>query len=962
MRWPWQRSAPSAPAREPMDAAARPSPAGWAFLPPLVGPPPPPPTQLRGDFLQRIPTRVVPIQLTSLGHVVSADAPAATLGDRHPPDVERTPPESTELVLGTATGSRRASAPAVQRAPAVEYAPDATAEGDATPDVTPTLAERRGTDATSLDVATTLAESPSVDAASLDVAPTLAESRSMDAALPDLSQAPAESPSRNATASGEAPTLGASTPALAPGADRSSPSPFRMPVQRVPEGASEISRPNSASPNAESPPRPAGPVAPIRRPTPPAVPAPVPGERHVQRASSPVPDASSAVQRDADPVELGPDSSGGAAVARVAGPTESSPAPPQIETTVPAAPETAPDRPAHRPPLGLGAPLRRSIDTAPDVRPLQRTTTSSAAPPPAPGAASTIAPADGRAPLPVVSGAGDATSAAEPPVGASEPPAPPQAPSASSEVRDPGEPSVAGAAIEPSSAGSSIEPTGAAAPIEVVAPLLGADTVAAPLMTSIEPAGSVAQTAPSGSVAQPAPVVARTTSLQPSRSGGTTTSRTDAPLPPGTDGTSPLRPDGTTVSQPGGTPPSRSGGATAAPLLGSPPAPAAAAQPLLRSGDAPGALPLIQRRTEVPSTDEQLPQRTDPAAAIIPAPPTVLPLATTTPRPQDPEETPSTSDAPDHTARDAAGQAPATPAPALPVRPLLLQRRVEPAIEPTPHRTISRPAAAGAPGAPPVRATVLPPEPPPQSGTALQRALLGRNGSADHGSASTTQNTLAAAPTSTTQSTLAAPHTSIAQSTLAAPHTSIAQSTLAAPHLSAAGASEPPNPPTAQRTPQTPTPSYAAAPRLGGAASIAAPSAGIPPTAIATEQGWPPALDAALWTPPVSSAPKLALQRSDASIAPFRPTAADRGRIDHVLAANAARIAEDALDVQRAIEPAAPASTPPAPVAQSAVAAAVGQPEQLEHLLDRLYPQLVRRLKSEMLLDRERRGVRIDRI
>ena len=37
-------------------------------------------------------------------------------------------------------------------------------------------------------------------------------------------------------------------------------------------------------------------------------------------------------------------------------------------------------------------------------------------------------------------------------------------------------------------------------------------------------------------------------------------------------------------------------------------------------------------------------------------------------------------------------------------------------------------------------------------------------------------------------------------------------------------------------------------------------------------------------------------------------------------------------------------------------------PAQVEKLIDRIYPPLIRRLKAELLIDRERRGVRIDRI
>jgi hypothetical protein len=59
---------------------------------------------------------------------------------------------------------------------------------------------------------------------------------------------------------------------------------------------------------------------------------------------------------------------------------------------------------------------------------------------------------------------------------------------------------------------------------------------------------------------------------------------------------------------------------------------------------------------------------------------------------------------------------------------------------------------------------------------------------------------------------------------------------------------------------------------------------------------------------------------------------------------------------------AAPAPTPGPGAGSAADALAVQTPAQVEKLLDRIYPPLVRRLKTELLIDRERRGVRIDRI
>ena len=117
-------------------------------------------------------------------------------------------------------------------------------------------------------------------------------------------------------------------------------------------------------------------------------------------------------------------------------------------------------------------------------------------------------------------------------------------------------------------------------------------------------------------------------------------------------------------------------------------------------------------------------------------------------------------------------------------------------------------------------------------------------------------------------------------------------------------------------------------------------------------------------------------QRVEASPATFQPSPAEHARIAQVLASSGARIAtDDAREgvVQRALDGEPAGTAPPAPATPAATGAtppggastalgAVDQPQQLEHLLDRLYPPLVRRLKAEMLVDRERRGVRIDRI
>jgi hypothetical protein len=51
---------------------------------------------------------------------------------------------------------------------------------------------------------------------------------------------------------------------------------------------------------------------------------------------------------------------------------------------------------------------------------------------------------------------------------------------------------------------------------------------------------------------------------------------------------------------------------------------------------------------------------------------------------------------------------------------------------------------------------------------------------------------------------------------------------------------------------------------------------------------------------------------------------------------------------------------PPAPDAAAATNAGAPSPAQLEELARRLVAPLSRRLKAEMLLDRERRGLRTD--
>ena len=79
--------------------------------------------------------------------------------------------------------------------------------------------------------------------------------------------------------------------------------------------------------------------------------------------------------------------------------------------------------------------------------------------------------------------------------------------------------------------------------------------------------------------------------------------------------------------------------------------------------------------------------------------------------------------------------------------------------------------------------------------------------------------------------------------------------------------------------------------------------------------------------------------------------------------------ASSALDtgqvvVARAEDPAAAADAAPAAAAGSPAGAAPGGAarggEDVEALAQRLFPPMLRRLKNEFLLDRERRGIRTD--
>lgn len=78
------------------------------------------------------------------------------------------------------------------------------------------------------------------------------------------------------------------------------------------------------------------------------------------------------------------------------------------------------------------------------------------------------------------------------------------------------------------------------------------------------------------------------------------------------------------------------------------------------------------------------------------------------------------------------------------------------------------------------------------------------------------------------------------------------------------------------------------------------------------------------------------------------------------LESRATDLASEARDSARS---AAETLTAPAAAAASGIAAAAGGgTENVEQLVRKLYGPLVRRIKAELLLDRERRGIRIDGI
>lgn len=375
MRWPWQRSTPSIAEGGSKDAAPRQSPAGWAFLPPLVGAPAPAPLQLQADFVQRIPTRTVPTQLTSLGHLLSRDAPGATIGDpgTHPPGwLGR--PDATELVLRSPThhaapprrlpGAAGDEDPAVQRDAAVDAPTPALRDEEAGPPedspaaaaptlggqepglrVTPSpvLGDRRAAEGGSAAVASTAA--PRVQRLSSEVA------ASARALLGVTGSTPADAPAPAST--------GSAAPSATPRQGEASPIERTMPA------------PSSGRSPASSPP--AGPPSPRPRVASP-----------LQRsAASPIaePSASPDVSAPAPPWSAPPSAPIGAAEASTieqGTPSEAAPVLADSGSQPSAAPEAtvSPQRPV----LGLGAPLRKPESPTLDRVPLQRSPAAGQAP------------------------------------------------------------------------------------------------------------------------------------------------------------------------------------------------------------------------------------------------------------------------------------------------------------------------------------------------------------------------------------------------------------------------------------------------------------------------------------------------------------------------------------------------------------------------------------------------------
>ena len=841
MRWPWQRAAQPTPESGRADAPTRPSPAGWAFLPPLVTAPAPPPTQLRGDFLQRIPTRVVPAQLTSLGHVVSAAAPAAMIGQAAPrgqgPARVTSPP--AELTL---RGVKAPERPVVSRT---------AAGGDPPPDSPRSSAEPAviGEDAVSVDASEVTTPGRDADGSSL-IAPHMSE----DSVPPSVQPSPPPSAPASPLIEGRPPALSPSTGSVPP-----SPSPSTGSVRPSP----------SPPPESASQPRIDAPV----RPT-------LPLQRDVRSG-----DAARVTQ------------------------------PPQTPTP---ALETASSARVTRPALGLGPPLKRDAPAG-DAVSAQRVEPDSLT---------------SAAHGPQEEADASAAGSAHPPEERVEPTSAgvPQHPST---VSNPA----------PVEADKTPSPVDAAAD---VAPLLGAE-----ISTARET--SPGRTTETGSPGAPAryerlPAVSRPASIQRSSevagagapltafAGGDAAAARIHPLRTGPVRTGPSRTAGSAEPEAGGEPAhvQRTTGGAAVPSAPGP-SPAALRAP---SWASPVPMPFAPPAEQGRSTElvESI-GGTHGADGYEPAP---VDRATEMPFPSEPEPAVATGTGPD-----------AIPA----IRPLLLQRRIEPTI------AAATPTAPGriSAGRVAVPAQVL-------AGDGTEALPASARSAPMHASGGRSEQVVqrradADSPASVPSRQSAPMHASGGRSEQVVQRRADADSPASVPSRRSAGDHAPGGDHPVTRA-STSAALFGTSAPVGGSVGIA------------TVHGEAPI---------PARAGSLPVQRVPASVPAPQFGMSQLRQVERALARSAA-LADDPgpgpvgssdTPVQRALEPGSESAAPPngptpveggeaAPSGRGGVAAPApdiaDQPQQVEKLLDRLYPPLVRRLKAEMLLDRERRGVRIDRI
>lgn len=144
-----------------------------------------------------------------------------------------------------------------------------------------------------------------------------------------------------------------------------------------------------------------------------------------------------------------------------------------------------------------------------------------------------------------------------------------------------------------------------------------------------------------------------------------------------------------------------------------------------------------------------------------------------------------------------------------------------------------------------------------------------------------------------------------------------------------------------------------------------------PRAATPSSSGWSVSAVQRSMSAPAPTSPATAPHPLVNPAAAMRTAAAAASDAAEATAASAATAHALELSVQREEVDAVatpPAPTPPAPsaapagttVVPPAAASGAGSPEELEKLAGRLYSPLIRRIKAELLLDRERRGLRID--